>query len=165
MESDADAEEREFAELFPSFESVSSSETPDIPNSSSLTFQVSEPELKHFVSLHHVLFSGKDLTRSWYRSIQLSALPDFLDSPGLAFTDTLDYSALPLCISLLADRTVEMQQPLSSQHVPYNFYTDANIQETRKSAELVTKMKERLCTLIREWPDQMVLQLSDTRSA
>ncbi|KAE9408912.1 P-loop containing nucleoside triphosphate hydrolase protein [Gymnopus androsaceus JB14] len=116
---------------------------------------ISEPELKHFVSLHHVLFSGKDLTRSWYRSIQLSALPDFLDSPGLAFTDTLDYSALPLCISLLADRTVEMQQPLSSQHVPYNFYTDANIQETRKSAELVTKMKERLCTLIREWPDQM----------
>ncbi|KAJ3856471.1 midasin nuclear AAA ATPase [Lentinula lateritia] len=147
MESDAEIEEREFAELFPSFENVLS----DAPSSGNLnmsspTHQISEADIKHFVHLHNVLFSGEGFTASSYRSVQLTNLPALLTSMTM-FTDTLDYNALPLCISLLAERIEETREPSeqpSKPRVIYNFYADANIHETRKA--------------IKDWPDQMVLR-------
>ncbi|KAJ4482340.1 midasin nuclear AAA ATPase [Lentinula aciculospora] len=158
MESDAEIEEREFAQLFPSFESVLSgdaSSSSDLKPSSP-TYQISGSDIKHFVHFHNVLFSGEAFTAALYRSVQLSALPDLLSSSAV-FTDSLDYNALPLSLSLLSDRMDETRECLEPR-VLYSFYTDANIQETRKAVAVVTKTQERLCTLIEEWPDQMVLR-------
>ncbi|KAJ3919281.1 midasin nuclear AAA ATPase [Lentinula edodes] len=144
MESDAEIEEREFAELFPSFENVLSDDAPSSGNlnMSSPTHQISETDIKHFVHLHNVLFSGEGFTASSYRAVQLTNLPALLTSMNM-FTDTLDYNALPLCISLLAERIEETGEP-SKPRAIYNFYADANIHESRKA--------------IKEWPDQMVLR-------
>ncbi|KIK69742.1 hypothetical protein GYMLUDRAFT_52909 [Collybiopsis luxurians FD-317 M1] len=155
MESDIDIEEREFRELFPSFESVLSNDSasPDQPP----PCQVPESDFRYFVRMHSALFSGESLPTSWYRAIQLSVLPDLLISDTVS-AGTLDYDALPLSISLLADRSAEVHESLNVKLAAYNFYSDANIQETRKGASVVTKMKDRLATLIQEWPDQMVLR-------
>ncbi|KAF8827835.1 hypothetical protein HHX47_DHR4000508 [Lentinula edodes] len=162
MESDAEIEEREFTQLFPSFENVLSDDAPSSGNlnMSSPTHQISETDIKHFVHLHNVLFSGEGFTASSYRSVQLTNLPALLTSMAM-FTDTLDYNALPLCISLLAERVEETREPSKQPSEPraiYNFYADANIHETRKAIKVLTKTKERLHTLIEEWPDQMVLR-------
>ncbi|KAJ3986826.1 midasin nuclear AAA ATPase [Lentinula detonsa] len=159
MESDAELEEKEFALLFPTFESVLSDDTPSFggeSNSSSPTYQILESDIKQFVHLHNVVFSGEGFTVASYRSVQLATLPDLLASSA-TFTDTLDYNALPLCISLLTERIMETREP-SNPRGFYSFYSGANIQQTHKAIKVVTETKERLETLIEEWPDQMVLR-------
>ncbi|KAJ3742338.1 hypothetical protein DFH05DRAFT_1526869 [Lentinula detonsa] len=158
MESDAELEEKEFALLFSTFKSVLSDDTPSFggeSNTSSPTYQILESDIKQFVHLHNVVFSGEGLTVASYRSVQLATLPDLLASSA-TFTGTLGYNALPLCISLLTERIMETREP-SNPRAFYSFYSGANIQQTHKAIKVVTETKERLGTLIEEWPDQMAL--------
>ncbi|KAJ3786228.1 hypothetical protein GGU10DRAFT_427553, partial [Lentinula aff. detonsa] len=130
MESDAELEEKEFALLFPTFESVLSDDTPSFGGESN--------NIKQFVHLHNVVFSGEGFTVASYRSVQLATLPDLLASSA-TFTDTLDYNALPLCISLLTERIMETPS--------YSFYSGANIQQTHKAIKVVTETKEHQMVL------------------
>ncbi|KAF5380682.1 hypothetical protein D9757_007075 [Collybiopsis confluens] len=160
MENDEEIEAREFAELFPSFESalVDDASSSDRPFPSPTCYV---PDFRQFLHLHNAFFSGETLPATWYRSIRLSVLPSLL--PSVQVADRLDYDALPLSLSLIADRFVEMHDAAGAQTTVYNFYSDPNIQQTRKAALVVANMKGRLALLIQEWPDQMVLRHLEDR--
>jgi midasin len=52
-------------------------------------------------------------------------------------------------------------QQLQETPIPakgYNFYVDSNVPQVSRALEVIERMNNRLAILIRDWPDQMVLQ-------
>ncbi|THV03027.1 midasin [Dendrothele bispora CBS 962.96] len=156
---DAEIEEREFMELFPSFETVLSSEEPGSLTKNETSRFVSPEDMKQLLHIHIALFtqcSPKDALRVFH-DIKLAILPTFLYSQHSILADNLDFMSLPLQLSLLNDRIKEVSVHADSKQKPYNFYVDPCISETKKAAAIVITIKQRLENLIQEWPEQMVL--------
>ncbi|KAF5333007.1 hypothetical protein D9758_015177 [Tetrapyrgos nigripes] len=157
---DAEIEEREFKEMFPSFEAVLSIEGENkTTTKGSSSRLVSPDEMDQFLRIHTCLLSessSKDVF-STFHEVRLQSVTSYLQSGKDNLASTLDFSSLPLQLSLLHDRQSEISTRCGSALL-YNFYADANVCEARKGATVVQALKERLEVLIQEWPDQMVLQ-------
>ncbi|KAI3616178.1 midasin nuclear aaa atpase [Moniliophthora roreri] len=167
---DAELEEKEFMELFPSFESVLTPEATDDQHASThrpVDILIHESDARTFVRIHEWLCASSHKasisdTLSTFQTIRMDLLSVVSKSDNV-LTESIDLESLPLQLWLLDRRFTSLQSPTTAQNKLYNFYADANIPEARKAVEIISQMKTRLQSLIQEWPDQMVLQHIHTR--
>jgi midasin len=154
-------EEQEFLELFPTFEDVMDEDcSPLLPgNNSDL---VNSSQIQLLATLHHTLLGTSNLkdpdAHRTFHDLRTTALVSLLESQMSSLSDALDSESLTLQFSLLRDRLFELNSSRDPATKSYDFYTDANIQEIKKATLAVESLRKRLEVLIREWPDQMVLQ-------
>ncbi|KAF9262903.1 hypothetical protein L218DRAFT_369849 [Marasmius fiardii PR-910] len=163
--SDAEIEQAEFMELFPSFEAVLSEPSQTSEKPKALSY-VSEADARRLVNMHEKicffhLRDGVDEEDSHYHNMRTELL-SILSSHSDNLTEAVDHDSLFLQLSLLDDRFAMLLDPTSAQK-SYNFYLHTNIPQTRKAVDIVQQLKSRLDCLIQEWPDQMVLQHLESR--
>ncbi|KAG2364226.1 hypothetical protein BDR07DRAFT_1608254 [Suillus spraguei] len=162
---EAETEQKEFLELFPTFEDALAS--PDgIPNKihekSPEFFSVSAAEA--LLGMHFGLAGvasigisvGDPNTR--FNSSRRSVLKTLLDSQYPNLPDTLDDESLCEQLSLVHDHLLALKYQERPTGQLFNFYTDANVREAKKALATVDSLRMRLIALVEDWPDQMVLQ-------
>ena len=155
--SDEEQEEKEFKELFPSFEGVG-----DEPDQATESDEHKDDEQEEgsgkfaherIVAFHRLIstaFSSGSIDSTYVQSID-----ELLHSLNvLAYTEHLDHTSLAFQVSQLDRR--QNETGAASSHP--NFYTSANEPEVRKAHKILVRLAARLGALIEEWPDQMVLQ-------
>lgn len=165
--SDPELEEKEFSELFPSYEDDELDEeevqkstlaTNDL-NKQHGAAAVTAPIAKQVYDLHLSLFGSRKQPQaggSHFRLLRESLLSRALRSEPAAADDGLDLQSLAFQVSRINDTKSKL---LSSNSSPsYDFYRSENLPEVRKGYNLVTRLVARLDQIIQEWPDQMVLQ-------
>ncbi|KAG1742325.1 P-loop containing nucleoside triphosphate hydrolase protein [Suillus paluster] len=162
---EVEAEQKEFLELFPTFEDALAS--PDgVPNriheKHSEFFGVSAAEAllgMHFeltgVASIGISVEGPD---RMFKSSRQSVLKMLLDSRYPTLPDTLDDDSLHEQFSLVHHHLLALTSQEHPTNQAFNFYTDANIMEAKKALAAVDSLKRRLIALVEDWPDQMVLQ-------
>lgn len=154
---EAEIEEREFLELFPTFEDSLQSGGSDASHTKNHPSLVEQGQIQSLVSLHLSIFANSIHHGASFGSFDLarmSALTTIVDSSADMLPDTLDLESAALQFSV-------MHRSLLTTHVapiPYNFYYDPNIPEVGKASRLIQGIADRLQELICEWPEQMVLQ-------
>ncbi|KAG1851990.1 hypothetical protein C8R48DRAFT_836267 [Suillus tomentosus] len=162
---EVEAEQKEFLELFPTFEDALAS--PDgMPNkihekpSEFFSACAAEALLEMHFGLAGVTSIGISVGgfNTRFNSSRRSVLKTLLDNRYPTLPDTLDDESLHEQLSLVQDHL----HALKSQERPtgqlFNFYTDANIREAKKALAAVDSLRIRLIALVEDWPDQMVLQ-------
>jgi midasin len=154
-------EEQEFLELFPAFEDVMDKDRSLLPPGKNSDL-VDSLEIQLLAGLHHSLLgtsSGvvSDAHRT-FQDLRTTALISLLESQMPSLPDVLDNESITLQLSMLRDRLFELNGRHDPAEKSYDFYTGANIQEVKKATFIVESLRNRLEVLIREWPDQMVLQ-------
>ncbi|KAG6904409.1 hypothetical protein DXG01_010280, partial [Tephrocybe rancida] len=158
---EAEMEEREFMELFPSFDDALDPEaTNDVRKPARPTVLVAPAEKGELVALHHSLFGTDGLSGDGtkFDQVQRSVLASLLSSSSSSLPDTLDNESLPSQFLLLNDRVTAFQNVPVIGGGAYNFYVDPNVPQVKKATAIVSTMRSRLDEIIQEWPDQMVLQ-------
>ena len=157
---DAEIEEAEFLELFPTYEDALESDSAHgKPHSA---FLVQRADMILLVDIHHDLVSQKpsalsaiqsrfDTLRSRIVQLLVTCSPESLP-------ETLDQTSVHFQISLLHDSLSRLDNVRISTKSPYNFYKDQNLAELRGAANIVSALKQRLQVISEEWPDQMVLK-------
>ncbi|KAG6810904.1 hypothetical protein H0H92_009865 [Tricholoma furcatifolium] len=157
---EAELEEREFLDLFPSFENVLDSESNTAAQRSiESSALVSQADMSSLVSLHRGLFglpgpSSNDLS---FIEVRRTVLESILSASGSALPEYLDDEGLQFQFDLLHNRLAALQHtPLIGS--TYNFYVDPNVAQVKRAASVVSVMRAKLEAIIQEWPDQMVLQ-------
>jgi midasin len=151
--SDLEQEEKEFAELFPSYEGITDEDAPT----------TSKPEpvdkrkfVKERVVAFHQLLVGAFGDNPTHAEIYASSAEEIIQYSykASAYDDTLDQSSLAYQIRQL--HTAQVARSVSA--VQPNFYLSPNEPQIRKAYDLVARLVARLEVLIQEWPEQMVLQ-------
>ncbi|KAG0703770.1 P-loop containing nucleoside triphosphate hydrolase protein [Suillus ampliporus] len=162
---EVEAEQKEFLELFPTFEDALAS--PDgVPNrihqKDSEFFGVSAAEA--LLGMHFELTGVASIGISVegpnkrFKSSRQSVLKMLLDNRYSTLPDTLDDESLHEQFSLVHDHLLALTSQERPTDQVFNFYTDANIREAKKALAAVDSLKRRLIALVEDWPDQMVLQ-------
>ncbi|KAG6866182.1 hypothetical protein C0991_007732 [Blastosporella zonata] len=158
---EAEMEEREFLELFPSFDNALDPEVADdAPKPARLSAHVGPAELGELVVLHHKLFGTHGPTSGGtdFNAVRRSILASLLTSSSSSLPDTLDNESLSFQFDLLSDRVTALADVPVIGGGAYNFYMDPNVVQVKRAAAVVSAMRSRLDEIIQEWPDQMVLQ-------
>jgi len=162
---EVEAEQREFLELFPTFEDALAN--PDgTPNrvhekhSEFFSVVAAEALLKiHFDLVGVACFNvSSEDPYMRFRSIRQSVLKTILDSRYPSLPDVLDDESLHEQLSMLHNNLLALTYRECPTSKKFNFYTDANIRESKKALAVVDSLRMRLIALVEEWPDQMVLQ-------
>ena len=160
---EAEEEEQEFLALFPEFEDVLESEQSKAQQPSSKTKAIVDSDAAaQLCTIHHELFVHNEdrITTAARRFTDFRrSLISTLAETELAFLpDSLDKTSIPFQARWLHDRSVTLNDMFRPANRPYDFYSDENIPEVRKAIEAIRALLQRLEAIIREWPDQMVLQ-------
>lgn len=162
---EVEAEQREFLELFPTFEDALANPDgiPDrIHEKHSELFSVSAAEalLNMHFHLTGVASVGVDVEdpNMRFRLSRQSVLKTLLDSRYPILPEILDRESLHEQFSLLHHHLLVLTDRERPTNQLFNFYTDANIREAKKALAMMDSLRMRLVALIEEWPDQMVLQ-------
>ncbi|KAF9046525.1 hypothetical protein BJ165DRAFT_1527609 [Panaeolus papilionaceus] len=162
---DAEIEEAELKEIFPTFESLDEEEEDaqsvsrgkGIPNELVLPARI-PPWVEIHLSLFNNHSSQSSFSRDNFIELQKSVLKDIISSSPETLSETLDPKSSFHQILLLRDTIQELTCKTEQSRVSYSFYHDLNITEARKLALLVQQLHSRLQRIAEEWPDQMVLQ-------
>ncbi|KAL1705188.1 hypothetical protein EV121DRAFT_279766 [Schizophyllum commune] len=153
---DAEREAAEFNELFPQYgdDEEASTHSDHGPQTSNKSGNIDSAADLH-ISMFAALLDGNRRAGVDFRAARISFLSSLFEVeqhlPG-----TLDEQSTMLRLDILAEGITRLQKRDDGSQ-PYNFYTDHNISETKKAAEVVLAMKERISEVLREWPEQMVL--------
>ncbi|KAI0916947.1 hypothetical protein AcW2_007206 [Taiwanofungus camphoratus] len=167
---EAELEEQDFLSIFPQFEDLLEQETPS-PNSSDQRTPalIETGRIAELCELHISLFARESGCLS---PVDVSAIlldvrrflvSTILDTAVGSMPEYLDHDSRAFQIALLHDRLSCIRKGPRTKGKPYNFYQDDNVPEIRKALESLNALRSRLDVLIREWPDQMVLQHLKTR--
>ncbi|KAL4081238.1 P-loop containing nucleoside triphosphate hydrolase protein [Scleroderma citrinum] len=156
--SEAELEETEFLELFPTFEdTLPHSEPGDAGNDArNDSHHLSPSQHRQLLALHLEL-TGLNDTDPHFATLRHALLRSYLGSHVLSLPASLDKDALPEQIGLLQSRLTLLRDSTIVTRSG-DFYTDANVSEARKALTIVRSLRSRLVTLLQEWPDQMVIQ-------
>ncbi|KIP09693.1 hypothetical protein PHLGIDRAFT_86293 [Phlebiopsis gigantea 11061_1 CR5-6] len=154
---EAEEEEKDFLSIFPEFEDLLDQDGERVPQASTSKKRktlVHSTTVSSLFEMHQELFLATG-TRSTYSTSRFlderRALVDNLIVAEVAsWPDSFDEISLAFQVRLLHDRIDALDRTHNSSAKEYDFYFDANV-------------PERLNSLIREWPDQMVLQHIKTR--
>ncbi|KAH9891844.1 midasin [Cubamyces lactineus] len=163
---EAELEEQEFLALFPEYEDLLDTESTPSPNKpqrkpSSL---VGPDDVKKLAALHLCLFDADRIapalldTFIGYKELRDAIVRDVLAVHAPCLPDTLDILSRPHQASALLNRLARLHGASAPVSRPYNFYVDINVPEVQKALEVLRRMANRLVVLIKEWPEQMVLQ-------
>ncbi|KAG8214523.1 midasin [Butyriboletus roseoflavus] len=132
ISTEAEAEEREFLKLFPTFEDA-------LQSTDVLDGHISDKLAHHMTP---------DRQRPTARTS--------FGTHGRH--DSLEKQSLPLQLAVLHGHLTEICGISNSSSNSFNFYTDANIPEAKKASSVIQSLRARLVSILRDWPDQMVLQ-------
>lgn len=156
---DEKAIEAEFRSMFPEFGDVmDDNEGPHgqpngVPAGTSKRSFTSE-SIQALSSLHLAIFTNQKACLSQdYGALRNQLLKHLLQRSYPYLSEDLDQNSAALQLTLLAAEAGFVQHGRTS-----NFYLDPNVDETSKATRIVEDLRVRLTELIREWPDQMVLQ-------
>ncbi|TFY83880.1 hypothetical protein EWM64_g135 [Hericium alpestre] len=160
-------EEREFLELFPSFDDAAEDmDDHRAEDDMSRTKTLVDASLaEQLVDLHLRILTFQDRaghlssdTFSEFFDIRVIIEKAILEQNAGQLLESLDQSSTAHQLNLLKERFTSLETHSGSRARPYNFYLDPNVPEVQKASKLIEAMEGRLQTLIQEWPDQMVLQ-------
>ncbi|KAI0328990.1 midasin [Cubamyces sp. BRFM 1775] len=163
---EAELEEQEFLALFPEYEDLLDADSTPSPNKpqrkpSSL---VGSDDVKKLAVLHLCLFGAENNASTLlhtlvsYRELRDVIVRDVLPAHAPRLAEALDLLSRPYQVSVLLNRLAKLHGASASLSRPYNFYADPNVPEIQKALEVLRRMVDRLVALIKEWPEQMVLQ-------
>lgn len=156
VSSEAEMEEKEFLELFPTFEdALLHSEHPPGTDTKGVSHHLTASQHCQLLALHFNL-TGHNDTDSHFVTVQRTVLRSYLASHFRSLPDSLDRESLPQQISLLQAHFTLLDGSVAVTHSG-NFYTDSNISQARKALGIVRSLHSRIVTLLREWSEQMVL--------
>ncbi|KAG6332473.1 hypothetical protein ID866_6614 [Astraeus odoratus] len=162
--SEAELEEKEFLELFPTFEDAllpMDAGTAGRP-ADGVSHHLNPSQHHQLLALHLELMGLRDIDRCQFDGIRHRVLGSYLSLHVSSLTESLDHDALHDQISLLHAH-LALLRGITSQTQSKNFYTDTNIPEARKALTIVQTLRTRIVAMLREWPDQMILQHLLTR--
>ncbi|ORY30348.1 hypothetical protein BCR39DRAFT_598381 [Naematelia encephala] len=152
--SDQEEEEKEFAELFPTYEDLSvETIAKKVSDRTDISPKFSNP---HVAAFHKLVLAVANSSKEPVVNVMRDAIEELLGNSfdHRAFDESFDQHTLAHQVRLLHRRLMEVQ--VRPEKV--NFYLSSNIVEIRKAHSLVFRLASRLDKLIDEWPEQMVLQ-------
>ncbi|KAH0831978.1 midasin [Lanmaoa asiatica] len=164
VSTEAEAEEKEFLELFPTFEdALHPTENLDGHVSDKPTHHLIPDRQRQLLALHLELMGDTVNLAKFSRTTKFNALRQtFLRSWIGTHSSSLSYSlekqSLHLQLSVLHGHLTEMCDISDSPSKSFNFYSDANIPEAKKASSVIQSLRTGLIAILRDWPDQMVLQ-------
>ncbi|KAG6377007.1 hypothetical protein JVT61DRAFT_1050 [Boletus reticuloceps] len=164
VSTEAEAEETEFLELFPTFEDAL--HPPEAANghlSDQPAHHMTPDRQRQLLALHlelmgdMVKLTKTDHTLGGFDALRQTFLRSWIGTHPSSLPDSLEKQSLHLQLSLLHGHLTEICG-ISSPSKSFNFYADANIPEAKKVSSVINSLRARLIVVLREWPDQMVLQ-------
>jgi len=160
---DAEIEEAEFLELFPTYEDALENDSTHISHGKPRPAHlVQGVDMVLLVDIHHDLISQRpsplSVVQARFDTLRSTVIQLLVTYSPESLPQTLDQSSVHFQISLLHGSLSQLDNDRSSMRSPYNFYKDENIVELRGSADVVSALKQRLEVISQEWPDQMVLK-------
>lgn len=151
--SDVEEEEKEFKELFPSFEGVGDEGEDVGSETKSKAKEDGKFTSDHVLAFHRLLNSAYSSSTS--DDTYTNAVDKLVGSMDVyAYDESLDQTSLAFQIKQLHRR----RQEVASVTGQPNFYLSPNEPEVRKAHAILVRLRGRLRALIEEWPEQMVLQ-------
>ena len=160
---DAEIEEAEFLELFPTYEDALEHDSTHVSHGKPrATRLVQGVDMVLLVAIHHDLILQRhtplSAVQSRFDTLRSRVIQLLATSSPESLPETLDQTSVHFQISLLRGSLSQLDKARSSTNSPYNFYKDQNFVELRGAANVVSALKQRLQVIFEEWPDQMVLK-------
>ena len=160
---DAEIEEAEFLELFPTYEDALESDSTHISNGKARAPRlVQGVDMVLLVDIHHDLISQRSsplsAVQSRFDTLRSRTIQLLVTCSPESLPQTLDQTSVHFQISLLHGSLSQLDNVQSSTTLPYNFYKDQNFVQLRDAADVLSALKQRLQVISDEWPDQMVLK-------
>ncbi|TFK40741.1 midasin nuclear AAA ATPase [Crucibulum laeve] len=161
---EAELEEQEFREMFPSFEDALEAELKPQSQTKTSSFElVDASKLSAFLDLHYQVVEPPSDAANWTAQLERlnvsrkGIMEQILEGRLGSLPDVLDDESLPSQLHLLRQKMTSLQGKSNQVIISSNFYVDANITEVKKAAMIVGDLRKRLEVLVTEWSDQMVL--------
>jgi midasin len=154
MRSEEELEAEEFQQLFPEYADVME----DANSESHRRLEAISDTMKPYQLFAHLppLLSRSTLPPN-FSIYPISALHRWLNSVNSKLTWELDENTIIFQLRSTFQQLQQLQQtPTPAKG--YNFYVDSNVPQVSRALEVIERMNDRLVMLIRDWPDQMVLQ-------
>jgi midasin len=152
--SDLEEEEKEFKELFPTYDDVDEAPT----NASSTVAEKTRFSSARVVDFHNLVMTASQARSDTGRTDQLfSVLIDEVlngQTDLSAYDESLDRTSRAYQLRKLHRRRTD----ISTSPAHANFYLSPNEPEIRKAHSIISRLMVRLDALIAEWPEQMVPQ-------
>lgn len=165
VSTEAEAEEREILELFPTFEDVlEPTEVLGGDVSDKPAHHMTPDRQRQLLALHLELMGDTinlakiSHTPSKFNALRQTFLRSWISTHPSSLTDSLEKQSLPLQLSVLHGHLTEICGISNSSTKSFNFYADANVPEAKKASSVFQSLRARLVSILRDWPDQMVLQ-------
>jgi midasin len=160
---DAEIEEAEFLELFPTYQDALESDSMHISNGKPHTTRlVQGMDMVLLVDIHHDLISQRSsrssAVQSRFDALRSRIIQLLLTCSPESLPQTLDQTSVHFQITILHTSLSQLDNVQSSTKSPYNFYRDQNVVQLRCAADVLSALKQRLRVISDEWPDQMVLK-------
>ena len=160
---DAEIEEAEFLELFPTYEDALESDSKHLPHGKPHPARlVQVVDMVLLVDIHHDLISQRSsplaAVQSRFDALRSTVIQRLVTCSPETLPELLDQTSAHFQISLLHGSLSQLNTVRSSTKSPYNFYKDQNSVELRGAANVVSALKQRMQAISEEWPDQMVLK-------
>ncbi|KIO05359.1 hypothetical protein M404DRAFT_999966 [Pisolithus tinctorius Marx 270] len=155
--------EREFLELFPTFEDGLVDASSSVSGAKGVPHHLSAEHRCQLLALHLQLMDIDDALPYDFAKTRHNALRSYLETNIMSSPDSLDRDTLHLQVSLLQEHWSLIRDSCPTRMRTSNFYVDPNVSEARKALKVVRSLRSRIVTVLREWPDQMVLQHLLTR--
>ena len=163
MVTDAEREEAEFIELFPTFQDVFEDAESTKDELDVAKVYSTKDDLRRFGNTIVTLMTGETNndrnTALWtFGNERKTMLSRILQKNVSALHDLLDRDARPVSIAILQEHNRALEEGPTRGERRYDFYHDSNVPQLRRAQKLLVSLAKRLDSLIFEWPDQMVLQ-------
>lgn len=165
VSTEAEAEEKEFLELFPTFEdALHPSEVLDGHVSNKPVHHLTPDRQRQLLALHLELMGDTvnlaeiSHTTCKFNALRQTLLRSLIGTHPSSLPDSLERQSLHLQLSVLHEHLTEICGIPNSSSKSFNFYADANIPEAKKASSVIQSLRARLIAILRDWPDQMVLQ-------
>ncbi|KAI6030422.1 midasin [Pisolithus orientalis] len=155
--------EREFLELFPTFEDGLVDASSSVSGAKGVPHHLSAEHRCQLLALHLQLMDIDDALPYDFAKTRHNVLRSYLETDIMSSPDSLDRDTLHLQVSLLQEHWSLIRDSCPTRMRTSNFYVDPNVSEARKALKVVRSLRFRIVTVLREWPDQMVLQHLLTR--
>ena len=149
--SDAEREEKEFKGLFPSFEGAGD-EGLMKPEAAAVSTSANQSFSSSLVLAFRHLLVRPSQGLGGHSALSLETIIEIFDP--VKYSQKLDQTSLAFQIDQLSQTHRQKDQSAINP----NFYLSTNESEVRKAYAMLFRLRNRLDALIKEWPEQMVLQ-------
>lgn len=165
VSTEAEVEEKEFLELFPTFgDALHPSEVLDGHVNDKPAHHLTLDRQRQLLALHLELMGDTvnlakiGHTSGKFNALRQTFLRSWIDTHPSSFPDSLEKQSLHLQLSVLHGHLTGIRDISNSSSKSFNFYAEENIPEAKKASSVIQSLRARLIDILRDWPDQMVLQ-------